>query len=268
MYYVKCLKEKFELVSRPMKGLVILFGESFRTGNQNSRIRGQVDSYEYQKKTSPSHIDFLQSLPYKCDVLISTYTTQYDDDLLQWYNDYLIDSTIHDHAIGLYNNYSFAINKWRNIFREYDFVFFLRIDLCLKPMFKTVWQTPSDKILYPFICFIPHHKTIHGLPRVSSTMLYVPKNKYDKLFYAQNIPDAFEHDSWFYLMQISVQCSEIGVFLHTYHDADSYKDWNPLYCMLYRQQSLTWHTEGYRFDPITLEPVSTSESYDVINYDI
>jgi hypothetical protein len=250
-----------------MKGLMILLGESFRSGLQNSRVSGEPDSYDIQKKTCDSHIDFLQNLPYKCDIIISTYNTPYNEQLLDWYKEYLHDYKIHNDAIGLHNNYMYIISRWKHIFHNYDYIFFLRIDLCLKPMFKTVWQTPVDKIMYPFICFIPYHKTYKGLPRIADTMIYIPKSKYNILFYSNTIPEVFSHDSWYYLLQSGIQSSHIDVFLKTYHDSDSYKDWNPLYCMLYRPQRLTWQTKGYVFDPKILDATSSDDTYDIMQYE-
>ena len=36
--------------------------------------------------------------------------------------------------------------------------------------------------------------------------------------------------------------------IHTYHDSDSYKDYNPLYYIVNRPESKETHSNGYIFD--------------------
>ena len=45
-----------------MKGLIILFGESFRLGGQDTRNRGSIEAYSEQIKASESHIKFIEHI--------------------------------------------------------------------------------------------------------------------------------------------------------------------------------------------------------------
>ena len=48
-----------------MKGLFLLIGESFRTGGQGSRIRGEIRALHEQEIACYSHIDFIKFLKKK-----------------------------------------------------------------------------------------------------------------------------------------------------------------------------------------------------------
>ena len=41
---------------------------------------------------------------------------------------------------------------------------------------------------------------------------------------------------------------DIDTMIHTYHDSDSFKDYNPLYYIVNRQQTDIDHSKGYIFD--------------------
>ena len=70
-----------------MKGLFLFIGESFRFGSQMTRIRGTKESYDEQIKACISHIKFIENIEQKynlekSDVIISSYTTNYDAELI------------------------------------------------------------------------------------------------------------------------------------------------------------------------------------------
>jgi hypothetical protein len=67
-------------------------GESFRSGSQNSRIRGMDESYDEQIQACKTHIKFIEHLQLNIDVCISSYTTKFDDELLQIYKPYVVSS--------------------------------------------------------------------------------------------------------------------------------------------------------------------------------
>ena len=67
-----------------MKGCLILFGECFRLGSQNSRNRGSQNSYDEQIKAAQSHINFIKSIQNTdFKVYISIYSTNFNYELIK-----------------------------------------------------------------------------------------------------------------------------------------------------------------------------------------
>jgi hypothetical protein len=228
-----------------MKGLLLFIGESFRLGGQNTRNRGDRASYPGQINACKSHIRFIDYIKRKfninIEVFISTYTTQYDRVLLRSYRPYLIGNKIHNDVIGLNNLFHDTI---KNVdLDKYDFVFYIRIDLFLKQTFMEIVNPTINMILFPTICFIPQHKCGND-PRVNDTMIFIPKKYYK---YISEI--IVYHDAWHILVNnTDLNYDDLDTMIHTYHDSDSYKDLNPLYYIVNREQSNVFHSEGHVFD--------------------
>lgn len=147
----------------------------------------------------------------------------------------------------------------------YDFVFFLRIDLVLKPLFAShVFRLDSEKILFPCACFIHWpghagvwHKCVDGSPRIADVMSIVPRKFYAHMHGAMN---SFGHETWSHLArEHGMGKDQMGFLLRTYHDSDSYKDWNPIYFISDRPEHGTWYSVFYEMDEETLEPVAVPE---------
>jgi hypothetical protein len=230
-----------------MNGLVIFIGESFRLGNQNSRNRGDEKSFDGQMQASNSHIDFISKIIDKYElnsvsVYISSYNTKYNADLLKIYEKYLIGTTFYDNVIGLNNLFQNSVKKIKNI-ENYDFVLYLRIDLFLKPYFTEIFNPKSNMILYPTICWIMWNK-VYNHPRVNDTILFIPKKYYK---YINNI--IIDHNSWYELMQTTdLTYDDMDTMINTYHDSDSFKDFNPLYYIVNREESKIFHSDGHIFN--------------------
>jgi hypothetical protein len=63
--------------------------------------------------------------------------------------------------------------------------------------------------------------------------MYIPK-KYFMITKKFHI----DHDAWkHYIHNYKLKNQDMGFMLNTYHDADSYKDYNPLYYMVGRPQT-------------------------------
>jgi len=235
-----------------MKALFVHTGESFRTGGQYSRLRGQPESLESQKAASSSHIDLYVFLKEKynisCDIAISTYTTPYDGELKSWYKEGIkkIDSNskliffetlenLIGHAGHMFHN---TINKI-NV-SDYDFIFFIRIDACLKEYFKKKFDPYSKKILFSSISW--HHMRTHaGVVACADLMYFIPKHLY------QYIPHLFGHEAYRQALQAGISPKDIGCILDSLHDADSYKDWNPLYYITGRPETQDWASPGWTY---------------------
>lgn len=229
-----------------MNGLILFLGESFRLGNQGTRNRGSLKSYDEQINACNSHIRFIEHIIKKyqlnkIDVYISSYTTQYDNDLLSIYNKYLLGHIFHANPIGLNNLFHSSLDKIKNY--EYDFILFIRIDLFLKDYFMEVFNPKIDIILFPTICFIPFNIS-HGDPRVNDMLIFIPKKYYRYLRYIE-----ISHDSWHKIIKHTNLCyDDMDTMINTYHDSDSNKDFNPLYYIVNREENKIFHSEGHIFD--------------------
>jgi len=229
-----------------MRGLLIFMGESFRTGGQGSRIRGEIASLHEQELASYSHIDFIKYLKKEknidTEVFVTTYHTRYDKRIKKIYNNYLVGNGFFDRPMGLNALYRETMNKVKK--ERYEFIFMIRVDLFLKPYFFKKFEI-WDKIMYPCICWTLHNKDhmFKSFPRVNDMMLYIPK----KFF---NCKVRICHESWYFLkiQNRKLKNSDIGVIIKTFHDSDSQKDWNPLYRIVNRPQSKNWYSKGQEFN--------------------
>jgi hypothetical protein len=231
-----------------MKGLFIIIGESFRLGGQGTRIRGLTESYSPQINACNTHINFLNhiKLKYNCDsdICLSTYTTQYDNDLIEIYKEKLVYYKIFDNVIGLNQLFQDCIN---NINKNYDFVFYFRIDLYLKEHFFDVFNPEWSTIRFPTICW--KKDSVHiNKPRVNDMMLYIPNRFFDKLNKM-----VIGHEAWYnFSHDLNIDDSDMDVMINTYHDSDSQKDYNPLYYIVNRPESKIWDSEYEIFTKIII----------------
>lgn len=229
-----------------MNGLIILLGECFRSGTNNVN-RGKPECYNDQIKACNSHISFIENTIDKfklnsMSVFISSYTTPYDNDLLTIYKKYLIGNNLYDNLMGLNNLFHKSIKNIENI-EQYDFVLYIRIDLFLKDKFTEVFNPTSQMILFPTICWKKGYIT-HGHPRVNDMLLFIPKKYYNSINHIN-----IGHDTWFLLMKYSqLKYDDLDTMIHTYHDSDTNKDFNPLYYIVNRGETKIWHSPDDIFD--------------------
>ena len=126
------------------RGLFIIGGESFRSGGQDSRIRGSKDSYRPQLDATKSHLRLIERsyAHFGCavDVHVETYTCRFTTELLEAYKPYLI-------SHNLYENESFVPRGIDSLFRnglascdieKYVYIFFCRFDMIRHALQVTV----------------------------------------------------------------------------------------------------------------------------------
>lgn len=231
-----------------MKALLIIIGESFRTGIQGSRLRGLEISYEGQIKACSSHMKFVNNLKEKnnidTDIIFQTYETKYNKDLIKIYEKKLINYKFYEDVIGLNNLFQNSIESIKDI-NVYDYILYIRIDLFLKDFFTEIFNPNYETITFPSICFKKFNADRSGNdPRVNDTMLFIPKKYYN---YIKKI--IINHDSWRDLIRkTNLTYDDLDTMLKTYHDSDSYKDYNPIYYIVNRKESNVFHSEGYIFN--------------------
>lgn len=259
--------KRSEGFTKNKKGLLVLFGESFREGNQNTRLRDTKNSIEPQKSASKSHVDFCnyikENYDIQMDIVINTYDTKYENELKGWYGNYLLKYMSNPELIGPKIAQD-AIDNVANI-QDYDFVFITRVDIYIKPHYYKIFNPEWDKIYFISQCW-----TITGCgflensdinyPRVNPTFEYFPK-KYFRVL--KNI-DVVSHESWkHYIDTFQLTTNDLDFMVDYYHDSDSYKDFNPYYKMAGRKENNVWHDRGKKIDrsifgtktPITCKPL-------------
>ena len=227
-----------------MRGVVVLFGESFRLGFQGNRHIGSEESYAGQMEASKSHIDFVNQLRRdnraEIDVVVNTYDTRYSEELKSLYEP--LEFNLNSCHIGLHNIFRQSCDIASKFLDGRDFVFFLRIDLFLKEAFNSTFRAESDRIMWPSVCWV-RDPWCFGMPRVSDTMVYVPSKWFHLVM---NKDFVIDHTGWSQLLQ-HVGNDGQGAFLDTLHDSDSAKDWNPIYRISNRKEEKKWHSEGFLF---------------------
>jgi len=230
-----------------MNGLILFLGESFRFGGQFTRNRGNADSYSEQIAACDTHTSYIKHIIKKYNmtsisVFISSYTTQFDNEILSKYGDYLIGHHMYPDVIGLNNLFQKSIQKIENI-QNYDFVFYIRIDLYLKPRFFDIFDPTINMILFPTICWKYNNK-VGNDPRVNDMLLFIPNTYYK---YIPTIE--IGHEAWYILInRTDLKYNDLDTMINTYHDSDSAKDYNPLYYIVNRPENKIHHSEGVFFN--------------------
>ena len=171
--------------------------------------------------------------------IVITYTTSYDSLLKEIYSP--LYSIFFKHVIGYNELFEIAKKTIIQNNLSYDFILTLRIDLLLKQEFMNRFNPNWSTIRYPFICWTKDSHTKNNYPRISDTMVFIPKK-----YFISSI--SLNHESWEELCQRGFGYSDIDVMIETYHDSDSSKDYNPLYTIVNRNKNDTWHSPNQRFD--------------------
>lgn len=234
------------LTQQNKRGCLILYGESFREGKQFDRTKDTQSSFTNQMKACDSHIKFIKTMKQKynidMDVSISTYCSKYENELKNKYSNYNLKYScqtemIDDVALSIKNIATKGVTQIN--LKEYDFILFTRNDICFKDEFINTFKL-KDTIL----C-VSQHWTHHdcfkengvSYPVVNATILYIP----EKYFFITN-DLRIDHDLWkYYIQKYKLKNTDFGLMLDTYHDSDSYKDYNPLYYMVGRPQTEEWY---------------------------
>jgi len=218
-----------------MNGLIILLGGSFRLGNQGTINNGDPRSFTGQIQACDSHIKFIEDIiekfnMNKISVFISSYHTQYSK--------FLIGYNLNTKLIGFNHLFNSSINLITNI-TNYDFILNIRIDLFLKPYFTDIFNPNSNMILFTSICWKKWCIT-NGHPRVNPMTIFIPKKYYN---YINHIAVNYGHDLWYILIKTTdLTYDDLDTMINTYHDSDSFKDFNPLYFIVNRPENKICYT--------------------------
>jgi hypothetical protein len=227
-----------------MRGLILLRGMSFRDGTRGTRTYGTVSSVDSQKEATLSHLKLYHHLQntYNIDVKIhlDTATTKYDDLLKEWLEDCNASFNFTEQRdASQLQNFNRIINSIGGLW-AYNFVIILRNDIFLKDAFIDLINPEDNQFRYPFVLWYKDRKLKFNIPKISETLLFFPR-RYYRLF------EAFTEDVGHFhevLLQMKYMDSmlEHSPYINTYHDADSYYDFNPLYRMVSREEALITET--------------------------
>jgi hypothetical protein len=82
-------------------------------------------------------------------------------------------------------------------------------------------------------------------PRINPIIKFIPQ----KYFYLLENKIDIDHESWYdYKTNHNLTNDDLDFMLDTYHDTDSYKDWNPLYYMVSRPETKIWYNDIIKVD--------------------
>jgi hypothetical protein len=225
------------------KGILVLYGESFRSGNIGSRVRDCDECVETQKLASQSHVDFIhyveQTHNLTLDVLIDTYDTQYEDSLKGYYNQPAYYS--HPELLGWDGISQHAVNQIDK--NNYDFILMTRVDILIKPEFHTLFQPSWKKIMFLspqeavfdqfMVCGFS--QTDHGFyyPQVNPTIMFFPPNYFYTLKQLNAGHYAWKH----YMDTFQLTEKDMGFMVDYQFNTNSANVNNPYYKMVGRQES-------------------------------
>ena len=227
-----------------MRGLIITRGMSFRDGTRGTRTYGTDSSIENQKEATLSHSKLFHNIKNKYNIdlkfHLDTASTDHNFLLKEWLED--CDATFNfteQRDASQLQNFNRIIKSIGGLW-FYDFVIILRNDIFIKDEFINLIDPKEQDFKYPFVLWYKDRKLKFNIPKISETLLFFPR-RYYRLF------EAFTEDVGHFhevLLQMKYMDSmlEHSPYINTYHDADSFYDFNPLYRMVSREETLTTET--------------------------
>lgn len=263
------------------KFLAVITGESYRLPSVidnegywggGRRVRGEnkeFKSIERQYIASKSHMRLIHEIEKKYnlsgEIFINSYklNEELDKNLLSIYDSKLIETNLYSTQLAKETTLiTDTINRLEKLnIQNYRFIIFLRIDFYIRPYFMDYFFLSDDKIIYAHVdsnldkscdalkCSQSHHKDYVGntFPSICHNICYIPKKHYilllDKIAW-------FGHESAHRLCDY-IDKNDIDLFIKTYHYCSTDHEWNPLYCMVDRQESKNFFNSNYRFDILT-----------------
>lgn len=237
-----------------MNGAVIIRGEFFREGGQQSRVKYTDYSVEEQRVALRTHVNLFDKIKQQgadLDIYIITQpmTDNFLDIIRDEYGEYSNNiSTIH------FVDNAFHMSPLANLIsehhkkQEYEFVFIMRPDFIFKDLFYTLFDVTRSKITMMSVCFkyADHHRLVKvgdgTLPRINDTAFFYPKRFVgeflSKLIYCCHCHEILGDRC------ASIKLQDVDFFVNTFHDSDSEKDFNPLYRLTGRPECKTWFSRG------------------------
>jgi hypothetical protein len=228
-----------------MRGLIITRGMCFRNGTRGTLNYGDETTITSQKEATLSHRKLYHHLKNKYNLELTFHldspSTNYDHLLKEWLSDCNVNfNFVEEKDPSQLQNFNRIIKHFGTKIWFYDFIIILRNDIFLKDLFiESI--IPNDNVLrYPFVLWYRDRKVRFNLPKISETLFFFPR-RYFRLFEAFTEDVGHFHEVLVQMKQLDTML-EHSPYINTYHDADSYYDFNPLYRMVSREETLTTET--------------------------
>jgi|694.fasta_scaffold79452_4 hypothetical protein len=224
-----------------MKLLLVLNGESYRSGNQMSRYRGTKNYIERQFLACKSHVKLINVIKDKynidTDLIIHSYKLNETDDnnLINYYKNHNINIISVTFLPSICENEKKFLNLTYDKINEhlfrYDGCLLIRIDLYLKEFYIQNFVF-DDKIRFPHID-LNHTINITKKFPVCHVFIYYPKKYFhvieNKIVYNST------HEIYENLITQNIHNSEIDFCINTIHLCTTDCQSNPLYCQIGRK---------------------------------
>jgi hypothetical protein len=244
------------------KILLVLWGESFRSGGQMTRTRGTGKYFEKQKWATSSHVELLDFIKkeYSCDsdILLNSFSLNPEDDqsLISWYSDYCVQNeckfiyNLHEKAFSTeQETRRDTYSKVVDIIDDYEYVLFVRLDLRLKQYFIDNFYFDCEKIIFAHIDLNLGVSSVcknqpNMWPTCEQIMLFAKK-----FFYTikEKIIDTGPHEVRNVLIQHDKNLiNHIDYFVHTLHLSSTDLQWNPLYFQVGRNKNGSYDNSNVR----------------------
>ena len=224
-----------------MKLLLVLNGESYRSGKQMSRYRGTKNYIERQFLACKSHVKLINLIKDKynidTDVILYTYKLNETDDnnLINYYKNHnvnIISVTFLSSICGNEKQFlNLTYDKVNDHLLGYDGCLLIRIDLYLKEFYiqNVIFD---DKIIFPHIDIYHDINTTTLFP-VCHSIIYYPKQYFhvieNKIVYNST------HEIYENLINQNIHHSNIDFSINTIHWCSTDGQSNPLYCQIGRK---------------------------------
>jgi len=274
------------LLLPPRRGLMLVIGEHGRLGGQGTPVSGAEAGFFEQRLASLSHVALLEHLAARdsvvCDVVLLSYKSTFQAQLCAWYKrgpgkllscEFLpapigIDALTRVVAEATLLNASTA-----EAFAAYDFALVMRVDLILKRHFFSSIDPRTDRITFSHPAQIDPALVAAGggggrdwgrpgpVVAVGGTTVLVPRDLWPVFF---EKPTMY-HDVWVLLEERGVPRRRLGFMTPTLHDADSGKDWVPMYRIAGRGEQCTWQSPGWSFNASAYDATGNASTSYVSN---
>ena len=228
-----------------MRGLIVTRGMSFRNGTRGTISFGDDFAIEGQKEATLSHSKLFHTIKnkYNIDLKIhlDTASTNYDYLLKEWLEDCnaTFNFTEQKDPTQL-QNFNRIIKNIGGLW-SYNFIIVCRNDIYLKDEFIDLFNPEDNQFRYPFVLWYKDRKFKNNTPKISDTVFFFPR-RYFRLFEAFTEDIGHFHEVLFQMRQMDSMI-EHSPYINTYHDADSFYDFNPLYRMVSRDETLITETD-------------------------
>jgi hypothetical protein len=236
-----------------MKLLLVLNGESYRSGSQMTRVRGTKNYIERQMLACNSHIKLINEIKNKynieTDIIIHTYRLNENDDnnLINFYKNHNINvisvNFLHSVCKNECDFLNLTYDKINEHLLKYDFCLLVRIDLYLKEFFiKNIIF--DNKIRFPHLDSNTNIEISNqnGEFLVCHAIIYYPKKYF--LVIQNRIVYNSTHSIYNNLVKFGINHKEIDFFVETLHICSTDIASNPIYCQVGRKYKINFNYDG------------------------